>query len=194
VRKLLEKLLMVPNDRLPKKVDVIVGIGAGLSRAYTKLWSSIDLSLQSEKVLHSVINLFEKHKAKRVFFSGGYSYRGRYEAEIMFRKFLDSFGEDDIFYHGMETKSRNSLGNAIETLKWMLENDCKSAIIVDFTGHLKQMRRIFLKQSERTQMRLYFVNARAIYGGNSQTRLNNFYSFFIWEMLTNIYYKMKGVL
>jgi len=194
MRKLLEKLLEIPNDKLPKSVDVIIGIGSGLSRAYCRSWRSITLSLQSEKVLFSVIRLFEKNKAKRVFFSGGYSYEGYYEAEVMYNKFLDSFSKKSIFYPDIETKSRNSFGNAIETLKWMQENHYMSAIIVDFAGHLKQMKQIFLKQARETGIKLYFINAYTVYGGNSQTRLNNFYLFFVWETLTNVYYKLKGAL
>jgi len=194
VRKLLERFLEIPDDELPKKVDVIVGIGAGLSRAYCKSWHSITFSLQSERVLSLVIELFEENKGKKVFFSGGYNYEGRYESVLMYHKFLNYFSKKRVLYPDMETRSRNSLGKAEETLKWMKENNYKSAIIVDFAGHLKQMKRIFLKQAKEMDVTLYFVNAYAIYGGNSQTRLNNFYSFFIWEFLTNIYYKLKGAL
>jgi len=194
VRKLLERFLEIPDDELPKKVDVIVGIGAGLSRAYCKSWHSITFSLQSERVLSLVIELFEENKGKKVFFSGGYNYEGRYESVLMYHKFLNYFSKKRVLYPDMETRSRNSLGNAEETLKWMKENNYKSAIIVDFAGRLKQMKRIFLKQAKGMDVTLYFVNAYAIYGGNSQTRLNNFYSFFVWEFLTNIYYKLKGAL
>lgn len=194
MRKLLERFLEIPDDELPKKVDVIVGIGAGLSRAYCKSWHSITFSLQSERVLSLVIELFEENKGKKVFFSGGYNYEGRYESVLMYHKFLNYFSKKRVLYPDMETRSRNSLGKAEETLKWMKENNYKSAIIVDFAGHLKQMKRIFLKQAKEMDVTLYFVNAYAIYGGNSQTRLNNFYSFFIWEFLTNIYYKLKGAL
>ena len=194
MRKLLERFLLIPSDKLPKNVDVIVGIGAGLSRSYCASWKSITLSLQSEKVLLSVINLFEKHKAKRIFFSGGYSYEGCYEATVMYEKFLNFFGRESIFCPDIETKNRDSVGNAVETLKWMKENNCRAAIIVDFAGHLKQMKQIFLKQSKEMGIRLYFINAYTVYGGNSQTRLNNFYSFFVWEILTSAYYKLKGAL
>lgn len=194
MRKLLERFLEIPDDELPKKVDVIVGIGAGLSRAYCKSWHSITFSLQSERVLSLVIELFEENKGKKVFFSGGYNYEGRYESVLMYHKFLNYFSKKRVLYPDMETRSRNSLGNAEETLKWMKENNYKSAIIVDFAGRLKQMKRIFLKQAKGMDVTLYFVNAYAIYGGNSQTRLNNFYSFFVWEFLTNIYYKLKGAL
>ena len=194
MRKLLERFLEIPDDELPKKVDVIVGIGAGLSRAYSKSWHSITFSLQSERVLSLVIELFEENKGKKVFFSGGYNYQGRYESVLMYHKFLNYFSKKRVLYPDMETRSRNSLGNAEQTLKWMKENNYKSAIIVDFFGHLKQMKRIFLKQAKGMDVTLYFVNAYAIYGGNSQTRLNNFYSFFVWEFLTNIYYKLKGSL
>jgi len=195
LRKLLEKCLMIPDDRLPKEqVNVLVGIGAGLSRAYCKPWCSVGLSLQSEKVLFLVIKLFEKNKGKKVFFSGGYSYEGRYESVLMYHKFLNYFSKERVLYPDMETRSRNSLGNAEETLIWIKENNYKSAIVVDFSGHLKQMKRIFLKQAKGMDVTLYFVNAYAIYGGNSQTRLNNFYLFFVWEFLTNIYYKLKGAL
>jgi len=194
VRKLLERFLEIPDDELPKKVDVIIGIGAGLSRAYHKPWRCINLSLQSEKVLYLVIKLFEDNKGKMVFFSGGYNYKGRYEAEIMYHEFLNYFSRKIIFYPTIETRSRDSLGNAIETLKWLEENNYKSAIIVDFSGHLKQMKQIFLKQAKDKGISFYFLNAHSIYGGNSQTRLNNFYLFFVWEFLTNIYYKLKGAL
>jgi len=188
---------MIPDDRLPKEqVDALVGIGAGLSRAYSKSWCSIGLSLQSEKVLSLVIKLFEENRGKEVFFSGGYNYRGNYEALIMSNKLYEYYlskGNRHV-YSIIETKSRNSLGNAAETLKWMKENKHKSAIVVDFAGHLKQMRKIFLKQAKGTGITLYFVNAHSIYGGNSQTRLNNFYLFFMWEFFTNVYYKIKGAL
>lgn len=197
MRKLLERFLEVPDDKLPEEpVDVIVGIGAGLSRAYCKSWRSINLSLQSEKVLSLVIKLFEEKKGKEVFFSGGYNYRGSYEALIMSNKLYEyclNKGNRRV-YSIIETKSRNSLGNAVETLKRMKENKHKSAIVVDFAGHMKQMKRIFLRQAEGTGITLYFVNAYSEYGGNSQTRLNNFYLFFIWEILTNVYYRLTGVL
>ena len=192
MRKSLERFILVPDDSIPKEsVDVIVGIGAGLFRAYR---SYIGLSLQSEKVLSLVIKLFEQKKGKKVFFSGGYNYEGRYESLTMYNQFLNYLGGKSIFYLATETRSRDSLGNATETLKWMEENHCKSAIVVDFAGHLKQMKRIFLRQSKETDIILYFVNARAIYGGNTQKRLNNFYSFFAWELLTNIYYKIIGAM
>jgi len=39
LRKLLERFISVPDDKLPEgPVDVIVGIGAGLSRAYRSSW------------------------------------------------------------------------------------------------------------------------------------------------------------
>jgi len=194
VRKLLEKFLEIPDDELPEKVDVIIGIGAGLSRAYCKSWRCINLSLQSEKVLYLVIKLFEENRGKKVFFSGGYNYEGRYEAVLMYDKFLNYFNRKIISYPTIETRSRDSLGNAIETLKWLEDNNYKSAIIVDFAGHLKQMKQIFLKQAKDKGISFYFVNACSVYGGNSQTRLNNFYSFFMWEFLTSIYYKLKGAL
>ncbi len=195
MRKLLERYLVISDDELPKEqVDVIVGIGAGLSRAYCASWRSITLSLQSEKVLSLVIKLFEEKKGKKVFFSGGYNCEGRYEAEIMYHKFLNYFSRKSISYPDIETISRNSLGNAIETLKWMQENHYMSAIIVDFAGHLKQMKQIFLKQARETGIKLYFINAYTVYGGNAQTRLNNFYLFLVWEFLTNIHYKLKGAL
>ena len=194
MRKLLESFLAISDDELPEKVDVIIGIGAGLSRAYSKSWRSITLSLQSEKVLFLVIKLFKENKGKKVFFSGGYNYKGRYESELMYNKFLNYFSRKRVLYPEMETRSRNSLGNTEETLKWMKENNYKSAILIDFSGHLKQMKRIFLKQAKGMDVTLYFVNAHSIYGGNSQARLNNFYSFFVWEVLTNIYYRLKGAL
>jgi len=194
MRKFLERWLVIPNDELPEEVDVIVGIGAGLSRAYCKSWRSIVLSLQSEKVLSLVIKLFKENKGKKVFFSGGYNYEGRYESVLMYHKFLNYFYRGSVPYPDMETRSRNSLGNAEETLKWMEENNYKSAIVVDFAGHMKQMKRIFLRQDRGRDMDLYFVNAHTVYGGNSQTRLNNFYLFFAWEFLTNIYYKLKDAL
>jgi len=195
--RILERFLEVPDDKLPEEpVDVIVGIGAGLSRAYSKSWRSIGLSLQSEKVLSLVIKLFDENRGKEIFFSGGYNYRGNYEALVMSNKLYEYYlnKESRRVYSIIETKSRNSLGNAKETLKWMKENNYKSAIVVDFAGHMKQMKRIFLRQAEGTGITLYFVNAHSVYGGNSQTRLNNFYLFFIWEFLTNVYYKIKGAL
>jgi len=72
LRKLLERFISVPDDKLPEgPVDVIVGIGAGLSRAYRSSWRSIVLSLQSERVLDFVTELFEKKKGRDIFFSGG---------------------------------------------------------------------------------------------------------------------------
>ena len=194
MRKLLERFLEIPDDELPKKVDVIIGIGAGLSRAYRKPWRCINLSLQSEKVLYLVIKLVEEKRCKKVFFSGGYHHEGRYEAEVMYHKFLNYFSRKIISYPAIETRSRDSLGNAVETLKWLEEKNYRSAIVVDFSGHLKQMKQIFLKQAKGKGITLYFVNAHSIYGGNSQARLNNFYSFFVWEFLTNIYYKVKSAL
>jgi hypothetical protein len=195
LRKLLERFISVPDDKLPEgPVDVIVGIGAGLSRAYRSSWRSIVLSLQSERVLDFVTELFEKKKGRDIFFSGGYSYKGYYEAVVMYEKFLNSVNRKKIIYPHIETKSRNTLGNAVETIKWLKEKNYKSAIIVDFSGHLKQMKDIFLKQNKGTRIKLYFMNAHSTYGWNSQTRLNNFYSFFVWQCLTNIYYKMIGAL
>lgn len=197
MRKLLEKFLVIPNDELPKEpVDVIIGIGAGLSRVSDNPCGSISLSPQSEKVLSLVLELFEKGKGKRVFFSGGYNFQGYYESLIMCNKFVYDYLErrNKPIYPACETKSRNSFGNALQTLEWMEKNDCKSAIIVDFSGHLKQMKRIFLKQAKGEEITFYFVNAYSKYGGNTQRRLNNFYLFLVWEFLTNVYYKLIGAL
>jgi len=199
VRKLLEKLLEIPDDELPKQVDVVIGIGVGLSHVFHgschDFWTEIILSPQSKKVVSLVVKLFKEGRDKRVFFSGGYSYRSHYESFVMRREFLNVTNrETKRLYPAFEIESRDSLGNAVETLKWMEENSCKSAIVVDFAGHLKQMRRIFLKQARNKGIKLYFINAYSEYGGNTRTRLNNFYLFFVWEILTNIYYKLKDTL
>jgi len=97
----------------------------------------------------------------------------------------------------METKSRNSRENVKNTIDYLREKNYKSAIIVDFYGHLKQIKMLFLQELKRQNIKdikLYFIGAEADYGENVQTRLKNPFNFLVWEILTTVYYYLTSYL
>jgi len=201
-RYLFDLLFKIPDDLLPYQVEAIVGIGAGLGFVmvffppFTEI-PRLTLSQQSYAVVNKVKNFYYRFGDNvAIFFSGGYRINKISEAEEMSHCFLEEV-VDPPPHIDMETKSRNSRENVKNTIDYLREKNYKSAIIVDFYGHLKQIKMLFLQELKRQNIKdikLYFIGAEADYGENVQTRLKNPFNFLVWEILTTVYYYLTSYL
>lgn len=208
---LFDLIFKIPNDRLPEKIDAIVGIGVGLSK------NKAILSPQSKAVVDKVYQIYDSHKEAKVFFSGGYKAVVKvlpgiktslylYESWQMLSEFvskllprLPSIGVMGFIETGVvdfENKSKNSLGNVKYTIEF-LKKKYRSVVIVDFYGHLKQIKMIFqqeLRQQKIDNLQLCFIGVEVPFGDNCQTRLQNPLVFLIWEILTSAYYYLHYII
>jgi len=211
--------LKAPNDKAPSQVDVIVGVGAGLGSLKTSQCTIYqpNYSPQTEAVVVKATSLFvTRGKKEKLFFSGGFSLKssGSFLSDIAKSRTSNIVDPQiinttesqvmrllarDIIEHrtgvplateiAIEIKSRNNLENVGETIRFLQENGYNSAIVVDFWAHLGLIKRVFLKQVADTEIKLYFINANAKFGGNVQPLLNHPWLFLFYEIAVIIYYK-----
>lgn len=204
-KKFFDFCFKIPDDILdvkPKDKTLIVGVGAGLSK------KDLSCSPQTKAVVETVLAISLENRLTDIFFSGGYEYNDKFEAKEMeyylyqiigdlaqkFPKLLKSGAFVPLFVQ-IEIKSKNTLGNVQEIIKYVTAKKYEKVVVVDFYGHLKQLKSLFqreLKKQATLSCDFYFLNAMAPFGGNVQTRLNNPLIFLFWEFLTTLYYKFRG--
>lgn len=189
-----ERLLETRDDELPRRVDVIIGIGTDLSK------NGYDVSPQSAAIIKRVFELFMRGVADNVVFCGGYHVHTVTEAKAMKRCFdvmLPFYPEFERYLTPktviLEEKSYRTFLNADYTLPLMREKGWKSAVIVAQQWHTRRVRTTFRKRWCGSGIEFRAVKARSPYSGdNSQSRLTSFWRFAVWDTLAFIISKVKG--
>lgn len=179
----IERILEVPNDPLPDKVDVVIGIGADVSK------DGLRASPYSRAVALKAAELVKNGKAKYLLFTGGYSTGEITEAEAMAKEISGIVPSEKIF---LETKSSRTYGNADYSLLLMNQHRWKTAIIVAQQWYARRARATFRKRWKGNGIQCFVVKAYSPYGGGSQRRFNNFLYFLLWDTASFIISKLKG--
>lgn len=201
--KIFDYFWRIPDDHIDIKHSekiLVVGVGAGLSK-------DLNCSPQTKAVVEIVLAIALENKLTDIFFSGGYEINGHYEALEMKHYFYQVFGDlaqkfpnlvksFTPFFITIETNSKNTKGNVQEIVNYARKKKYEKVIVIDFYGHLKQLKSLFKKELKKHPLiscSFYFINAPAPFGGNIQKRLNHPLLFFIWEALTTLYYFFEEV-
>jgi len=179
----LERLFSVCDDSLPEVADAVIGIGIDVSR------DGIKASPYSEAVAWKALKLFRHGIVQNVLFTGGYSVDGLTEAEAMRRILGMAVSEENLF---LEQKSFRTYLNADYTLPIVQEKGWKKVIIVAQQWHARRVKATFKKRWAGKGIDIYVVKARSDYGGGSQSRLDHFFTFALWDTLAFIISKIKG--
>jgi len=183
------------EDEVPEKVDVIVGIGTGLK-------SDGSCSPQSGTITEKCAMFWKQgiSRSGKIIFTSGNSWGGPREAEAM-RDFAIELGvpKQDII---VEAESKNTRENAIETQavivrKSGIKNPWKNILVVAYRIHARKVRDCFKKIFEdpylKNSFRIYIAKAYADHDPTlPQKRLRSKTRFFLWELSTYIYFKLKG--
>ncbi|MGB5212343.1 MAG: YdcF family protein [Anderseniella sp.] len=143
INSLEEQYPIVSIDTLPK-ADVAIVLG-GVSVQSQGLNPYADLKSGADRILHAV-RLLKAGKVDRILVSSGRPVSqldSRSEAEII-AGFLREFGVDDADIV-LESKSRNTHENAINSLARMRENGFTSALLVTSALHMPRAAAVFRK-------------------------------------------------
>jgi len=148
-------------------------------------------SPQSKVVALEALDLFLKGKAKNILLAGGYLGKPDEitEAEAMARVIENSVPKEKLF---LESKSYRTYMNADCTLPIMESHGWKTAIIVAQQWHARRVRATFKKRWRGSDIKFAIIKARSPYGGGSQSRLNYFWTFAIWDSLAFVFSKLKS--
>lgn len=187
-----ERSFETKDDFLATKADVIIAIGTGVS---VDGWQP---SPQSREIAIKAATLYQYDRANVIIFCGGYAAHGLSEADRMWDcvKHRVPFPSDRYTTDGqtfLETKSTRTYMNADNTLAIMKAHNFKSAIIVTQQWHARRVRKTFQKRWKGSGIKICVVKARSSYSGdNSQSRLNNFWKFAVWDTLAFAFSYLKG--
>lgn len=175
----LENRVVIPDDELPDKIDVIVSIGEGFNK------KGDNFSFQSFKVHFCTLALYKRFRT-HIIFSGGNGYGQNTEADFAGQHF------HKWQHRHIENQSHNTYQNAFETLKIIKKYNWKSVILVAQQLHSRRVKRTFEKVFQGTNIKIYIHKAWSPYGNNYQWRYHNFFFFLIWDSLAFIYSKLKN--
>jgi uncharacterized SAM-binding protein YcdF (DUF218 family) len=185
--KKIEKVFLKKDDPLPKKADVIIGLGFGLSVDGEKC------SPQLKKTVEKCLDLLKEGKAENLIFTGGFRVgNGPTEAEAM-KEYLFSLPEGDKYDPVLEKESWRTYGNANNCLLIMQINHWRTAIIVTQQWHFRRARATFVRNWHGKGLEFYFVKSFSDYGGNYQTRLNSWPQFALFDLLAWVNTKVRGL-
>lgn len=184
---LVERSFETEDDDLPEKADVIIGVGADVSRA------GQSASPCSRAVAEKVVELYRQGKASAVLLIGGNAAGGVtggvIEAGAMALVVGDRIPRSDLL---LETKSRNTIENAKLALRVLQAKRWTSTIAVAQQWHARRVRAIFRKTWGEAGIRVFVIKARSGYGGGSQLRLAHFLAFLVWDTIGFTYAWLRG--
>jgi uncharacterized SAM-binding protein YcdF (DUF218 family) len=181
--KWLERVLSVRDDPLPKVADAVIGIGIDVSK------DGKSASPYSQAVAWKALNLFRYGIVWNVLFTGGYAAGELNEAQAMGQLVANWIPVEKLF---LEQKSFRTFLNADYTLPIVQEEGWERVIIVAQQWHARRVKATFKKRWAGTGIKIYIVKAWSDYGGGSQSRLNHFFTFALWDTLAFVISKIKG--
>jgi len=169
-------------------VDVVIGIGTDVSKDGTAC------SPQSAAIADKVLEIYERGWAQNVLLTGGHhlrSWNAVTEAHAMAVRIDHLFPNDKL---QVEWLAKNTRKNAEYSLMFMRRNNWESAIIVAHPLHALRVQKTFKKLWEKHGIwRIYVISAPSPYGGGSQRRWRNFWSFLLWDRLIAMpFFKLRG--
>jgi len=183
------------KDEIPEKIDVIVGIGTGLKSDGTcspQSWANTEKAavFWKERIV----------KSNKIIFTSGNSWEGPREAEAMADLAVElGVPKEDII---VEADSKNTRENAIETQAIVVkesgeEKPWKNILLVAYRIHARKVRDCFKKIFEdpalKDSFRIYTVKSYADHDPTiPQRRLSSKTRFFLWELFSYAYFKLKG--
>jgi uncharacterized SAM-binding protein YcdF (DUF218 family) len=179
----IERSFETEDDDLPAKADVIIAIGADVSR------DGKSASPYSRAIAEKAVELYRQGKASAVLLVGGNSAGGVTEAGGMALVVADCIPRSNLLH---EAESRNTIENAKLALPILQTNGWTSAIVVAQQWHARRVRAIFRKRWGEAGIRVFVVKAHSNYGGGSQLRLAHFLAFFVWDTVGFLYAKLRG--
>lgn len=182
--KWLERKLETKDDLLPDKADVVIAVGIDVSQ------DGKSAGPYSAAVAQKALELFKNQKTDSLLFTGGYSFNnGLTEAELIYNLVAGQIQAWRVF---LEIQGYRTYLNADFTLSILQAHELESAIIVAQQWHARRVRATFKKRWTGTGIKIYVIKAHSEYGGGSQSRLDHFISFFLWDTLAFIVSKFKG--
>lgn len=181
----LEKLLAVKDDPLPIIADVVIGVGVDVTKRGDKV------SPQSRAIAKKCLVLFNAGRAENILLTGGYTIYPWpvTEARAMCDVIAWQVPWENIW---LEEESCRTYGNADCSLPIVLEQGWKKVIIVAHQWHARRVRATFKKRWAGQGIEIHVIKAWSEYGGGSQSRLNHFFTFALWDTLAFVYSKLKG--
>lgn len=174
---LVEQRFETSDDALPERADVIIVLGAALSK------DGRGLSPQSCANLERALALVAEWRSNTLLFVGGNGVGALTEADAMARCVADRW-----VY--VERRSHNTRTNALYALPIMRSQGWRHAIVVAQQWHARRVRATFRKQWRGSGVQFAVVKARSPYGGASQMRFAHFVSFLLWDTFAFAVYKI----
>lgn len=183
--KWLERKLEIKDDPLPDKADVIIAVGIDVNA------DGKSAGPYSAAVAQKALELYNNQKVNNLLFTGGYNFNnGLTEAQLMHGLVVRQIQDASRVF--LETQANRTYLNADLTLPFLQDHVWKSAIIAAQQWHARRVRATFKKRWAGTGIKIYVIKAHSDYGGGSQSRLDHFISFFLWDTLAFIISKFKG--
>ena len=179
-----EQRFEAPDDPLPILADVAIALGYGLAP------DGKTPSPQSAANARKAADLFLEGKARGVLLVGGGTRgRGATEAEAMANSISGKVPRPKIL---LETESKNTVGNADNSLRILVEHGWRTAIVVCQQWHARRVRAVFRKRWNGGGIEFVVAKARSPYGGPSQAAAMSFPSVVLWDTLGFVIAKLKG--
>ncbi|MDP2812488.1 MAG: YdcF family protein [bacterium] len=168
--------------------NVVIGISSDVSKDGTAC------SPQSAAIADKVLEIYERGWAQNVLLTGGHHLRS-WNAVTEARAMADRIGHllpNDRLQ--VEWVAKNTRKNAEYSLVFMRRNNWDSVIIVAHPIHALRVQKTFKKLWKKQGIwKIRVVSAPSPYGGGSQRRWQNFYSFLIWDRLIAMpLFKLRG--
>lgn len=176
-----EKILILPDDGISEQVDLIIAVGDSLAPGLEKA------SPQSEAIALQTRELFHEGYGRKVLFLGsGYRFKTPTTEAVEMARIANLPKGICI----IRNSSYNTRLNALEAKGFVDSYNVKSMIIVAQQLHARRVwltfRKVFPKQ------KIYIRKAYSDYGGSSKWPLNSFCTFLLWEILSTVYFWLRG--
>lgn len=181
----LERWLVIPDDKLPVHADVVIGIGIDVSK------NGDQASPYSKAVALKCLQLYNDRLAQNIMFTGGYTIHPWLvtEARSMSDVIAWQVPWENIF---LEQESFRTYLNADYTLPIVQEQKWTKVIIVAQQWHARRVKSTFKKRWKNSEIDICLVKAWSDYGGGSQSCLDHFLTFAMWDTLSFIFSYIKG--
>ena len=178
--KRLEEVLEIRNlPPIPTKADVVIGLGFGLSP------DGLKPSPQGKIIAKKAFKIAKERNLPLIFSGGFYLHFGLTESYLM----AEYVGAKSAI---LEKKSWRTYGSADETILIMKQNSWKFALIVCQQWHARRVRPTFGRRWHGKGLIFFVIKARSGYGGNSQTRMDSFPKFLLFDLLAWVNTKVRG--
>ncbi|TQV76231.1 YdcF family protein [Denitrobaculum tricleocarpae] len=161
-----------PLNGKKRKYDVIVVLGAAV-------WSRGRPSPTLDRRVRRGLELFRAGEADRLLFTGGLGRHPPAEAEVMRRIALDE-GIDTSRIE-VESASRNTMENAVNSAKIMTDRGWNSAVLVSDRIHLPRAALVFRSLGIK-------VRVRGVSGAWSQGPFRRWWHYPLYEMAAFFWY------